>query len=171
MFSIDIINIIQTFTTIPTEVNLCELLFKNLAGKLHRKYGPAVICYYYDGGIQSKSWYENGKKHRIDKPAAIYYCGNGRQIIGEMWYENGKRHRINNPADIMYDDDDSIMMETWYEHGKIHRINNPASIEYCYGMIKTATWYENGIRLKHKDLDGTTIYKNGKAIYKPIWDE
>ena len=50
-------------------------------GKLHREDGPAVI--WYDG---TQKWYKNGKLHREDGPAAIWgngttwWCLNGEQV-------------------------------------------------------------------------------------------
>jgi len=40
----------------------------------------------------NKSWYKNGKYHRIDGPA--YEFANG----DKYWYLNGKCHRIDGPA-------------------------------------------------------------------------
>jgi len=42
----------------------------------------------------TQRWYENGKLHRINAPAAIYASGD------QFWYKNGKLHRINAPAVI-----------------------------------------------------------------------
>jgi hypothetical protein len=39
-----------------------------------------------------KSWYLNGKFHRLDGPAIEYYNGN------KVWYLNNKRHRVGGPA-------------------------------------------------------------------------
>ena len=47
------------------------------------------IKFYPDG---DKYWYQNGKLHRIDGPAAEYANGD------KYWYQNGQRHRIDGPA-------------------------------------------------------------------------
>ena len=48
-------------------------------GKLHRKYGPAVI---YSNG--DKEWWFNGERHRLDGPAVEYSNGN------KIWFEYGR---------------------------------------------------------------------------------
>jgi len=48
-------------------------------GKLHREDGPAVI--YYDG---SQCWYKDGKCHRKNGPAVIYSDGS------LFWFKYGK---------------------------------------------------------------------------------
>jgi len=37
-------------------------------------------------------WYQNGKLHRIDKPAIEYKNGS------KFWYQNGEKHRTDGPA-------------------------------------------------------------------------
>ena len=46
---------------------------------LHREIGPAIEC--ADG---TKSWYQNGKRHRIDGAAIEYSDGD------KAWYINGE---------------------------------------------------------------------------------
>jgi len=48
-------------------------------GKLHRRYGPALI--YSDG---TQEWYKNGKRHRKDGPAVIEPDGK------LFWFKDGK---------------------------------------------------------------------------------
>ena len=55
-----------------------KVWFKN--GKCHREDGPAFI--YFDG---SKYWFKNGKYHREDGPAVISSDGT------KEWWINGKR--------------------------------------------------------------------------------
>ena len=54
--------------------------------KYHREGGPAVE--YADG---TKSWYLNGRYHRVDGPA----CDSSSF---KSWWLNGKRHRTDGPA-------------------------------------------------------------------------
>jgi len=64
-------------------------------GKRHRDNDePAVVC--YDG---TKEWYKNGSRHRDnDKPAATFRDG------GRLYFKDGKRHRDNDkPAAICPD--------------------------------------------------------------------
>ena len=70
-------------------------------GKFHREDGPAVI--YYDG---SEFWYLNGKLHREDGPAVIYSNGT------KEWHLKGERHREDGPAVI-----DSNGTEVWWVDG------------------------------------------------------
>jgi len=59
------------------------------------------ITYYEDGSKNSEYWYQNGKLHRLDGPAAIYY-DNSSNKLSESWYQNGQLHRLDGPAVIDY---------------------------------------------------------------------
>jgi len=37
-------------------------------------------------------WYQNGKLHRLDKPAIEHSDGS------KFWFQNGQRHRVDGPA-------------------------------------------------------------------------
>ena len=45
-------------------------------------------------------WFQNGKRHRLDGPAAEWKDG------CKMWFQNGKRHRLDGPAVELKDNDD-----------------------------------------------------------------
>jgi len=55
----------------------------------------------------TEHWYQNGKLHRTDGPAAIYVYGT------EYWYLNGEKHRTDGPAVTWADGE-----ERWYQNGK-----------------------------------------------------
>ena len=42
--------------------------------------------------IRDRSWYQNGKPHRLDGPAIEHADGS------KFWYQNGKYHRLDGPA-------------------------------------------------------------------------
>ena len=73
--------------------------------------------YYSNGSIYSERWCINGKYHRTDGPAIIYYNKDG-SISSERWYVNGKIHRTDGPAIIYYNKDGSTYGEHWCINGK-----------------------------------------------------
>ena len=73
-----------------------------VAGKLHRIGGPAIIR--ADGG--GEEWWERGQRHRISGPARVYAGG------GEVWYDHGDIHRVGGPA-VIYADGTRV----WYVRG------------------------------------------------------
>ena len=82
--------------------------------------------YYQNGNIEQERYYENDKLHRLDKPAAIFYCEN-ENIEEEYYYQNGKRHRLDGPVVIHY-----------YENGDIEEeyyINNKKIDEFQYYVM------------------------------------
>jgi hypothetical protein len=55
----------------------------------------------------TKSWYQNGMRHRIDGPAIEYSDGS------KSWYQNGEKHRLDGPA---YESFSGIRL--WYYRDK-----------------------------------------------------
>ena len=84
------------------------------------------------------SWYQNGKRHRLDGPAVEYADGN------KYWYQNDKYHRINGPA-IEFADGTKF----WYLNGDRHRVDGPA-IEHADGE---KFWYLNGKQLSEAEFN------------------
>jgi hypothetical protein len=74
----------------------------------------------------SKAWYVEGKRHRLDGPAIEWANGS------KYWYVEGKWHRLDGPA-IEWANGDKF----WYVEGKQHRLDGPA-IEYANG---SKFWY------------------------------
>jgi hypothetical protein len=107
-------------------------IHKNASGKYHCENGPAFI--HSDG---SEEWYVNGKRHRIDAPAATYKLNDS---IMEKWYKNGALHRIGGPAVSRKWIKDSHFFEGWYRNGKKHREDGPA-MTWKSGEKE---WYKNG---------------------------
>lgn len=54
--------------------------YRDTNGKRHREDGPAVI--WYDG---TREWWDNGSRHREDGPAIVFPNGN------EVWFINGNK--------------------------------------------------------------------------------
>lgn len=101
--------------------------YRNDENKLHCENGPAVE--YCTG---NKSWYVNGKRHRLDGPAIEHENG-------ESWYVNGKRHRVDGPAVVH----NGNGYESWWLNGKHHRDNGPAVL-YANGNKE---WWYHGKRM------------------------
>ena len=102
-------------------------------GKYHREDGPAVI--YYDTGREI--WYRHGQLHRVGGPAE-YVVGNY-----EIWYQNDLKHRDGGPA---YTSTSPMGVEEWWRHGMLHREDGPACI-YDNGV---KVWHLNGCRVNVK---------------------
>ena len=73
----------------------------------------APVCEVDEYG--GKSWYLNGKLHRIDGPAIEYASGN------KSWWLNGNLYRIDGPA-VEYADGN----KAWYLNGIRYKFE-----EYC----------------------------------------
>jgi len=56
---------------------------------------------------RTKSWYMNGKLHRVDGPAIEYANG------AKVWYSDGKCHRVDGPAVELSDG-----TKAWYYNDK-----------------------------------------------------
>lgn len=95
-------------------------------GKRHRIGGPAVM----ENG--SKYWYKDGKLHREDGPAIIDRFG------AKYWYKNHSLHRLDGPA-IEYKDGS----KEWYKEGNRHRIDGPA-VEHIKNMSGSKEWWIDG---------------------------
>ena len=106
------------------------------------------------GSNGTKTWYQNGVRHRLDGPAVEYSDGN------KMWYQNGMRHRLDGPA-VEY----SSGNKAWYQNGKLHRLDGPA-VEYSSGSNKM--WYINGIEYNEKEFD---LKKRTRELLKKASDE
>ena len=81
------------------------------------------------------TWYQNGKKHRLDGPAVIKSNGT------EKWFIKGKKHRLDGPAIIRADG-----VEWWYQNGKIHRDGGPAVI-HADGKKE---WWQKGKLISYR---------------------
>jgi antitoxin component YwqK of YwqJK toxin-antitoxin module len=86
--------------------------------KLYEQAEPEKrIKYHPDGSVKRERWHQNGKLHRPDGPAWIWYRLDG-SVEEEEWYQNGKLHRLDGPAWIGYRPDGSVEWEWWYWHGE-----------------------------------------------------
>jgi hypothetical protein len=91
------------------------IIYKNELDQYHREDGPAKE--WVGGGYNGhKIWFFNGKEHRLDGPAVIWYDGK------LAWYKNGEVHRIQGPAL-----NDSAVKE-WWKNNRRHRLNAPAIV-------------------------------------------
>ena len=115
---------------------------------------PEPVIKSNSDGSKIYMWYnEQGKRHREnDLPAEIWYDGNNL-LISESWYQNGKRHRINGPTEIWYYDNGIISIVHWHCYGKLHRDNGPATIMYNRdGSIGSLDDWKNGEFIKRTSL-------------------
>lgn len=132
-----------------------------LAGRLHRKDGPAIISHRKDGTVKEEEWWLNGKRHRDNGPALIEYsrdqCKGTNFVYMESWFYKGKRRcRKDGPDCVTYFQDGKVSGEFWYDSkGFLHREDKPAIVSYFHkGGISYEIWYREGrfIRRKHYTL-------------------
>ncbi len=116
-------------------------------GKIHREDGPASIYYYLNGNKWEELWFKDDKRHRNDGPAYIKYYENGNKKE-ERWYTGGKKHREDEPASIHYYCNGNKTAERWFKDDKRHREDDPAMIKYYKNGNKMKEWwYKNGKRM------------------------
>ncbi len=59
------------------------------------------------------------------------------------WHHNGKLHREDGPAEIWYEDD-YMIYAGWHWNGPLHREDGPASVHFERNGAKYEFWYING---------------------------
>lgn len=141
--------------------------WKNKNRELHRLDGPARIVHQY-GDLVSELWYLNGKKHREDGPAVIYYYSN-KKIRTEEWWYHGTPHRSDGPAVIKYSPFEELQAERWAVKGLQHREEGPSTISYFEdGKIKFEEWCISG---ELHRLDGPAViqYNQDGSIQNKKW--
>lgn len=133
--------------------------------KLHRVNGPARIKIMDD--VKRLLYYENGLKHRLNKPAVIEennisiikYKKDFNQTF--IYYKNGYIYRDEDkPAKIYVYGKQKI--EYWYKNGERHRDNLPAIIEVHNNKIVEQVYYQND---EIHRLDGPAIIKPHYKLY------
>jgi antitoxin component YwqK of YwqJK toxin-antitoxin module len=76
------------------------------------------------GKLREEWFNKNGRLHREDGPARIWYYENGNPKH-EDYYKNGKHHRENGPADTWYYENGNIKTKSYYKYGffikKLHK--------------------------------------------------
>jgi antitoxin component YwqK of YwqJK toxin-antitoxin module len=98
----------------------------------------------HDGSFRRQWMAEEGKLHREDLPAEIYYYPDGSIQI-EHFCLNGVQHRELGPAVILYYPDGLINMKSFYIKGKPHRELGPAFVSYnSDGSIEREDFHLNG---------------------------
>ena len=82
---------------------------------LHNDNGPAIISYFENGQIRSKSYHINGKI--CDGLSQIYYYENG-QIKTKVYMLNENFHNNDGPAIINYYENGELQSEYYFINGK-----------------------------------------------------
>ena len=117
--------------------------YKN--GLLHNENGPAIISINKDH--TKKTWYDNGKIHRIGAPAIEVWWGTNNELVYQEYYVENIRHREDGPAIIH-----PSGTEIYYIDGKLYNKNGPAIINKKDGKIIGQQWF-----ISNKDV--TKSYK------------
>ena len=112
-------------------------------GKLHRVRKPAVIL--PDGTVK---YYINGEPHRKDGPAVIFPDGS------ESWWCHGKFHRVDGPSVNKIIDG----VQIWHRHGVFHREDGPAFVMRGH----SSGWYLYGKLIKEEHFQESHFWKEEK---------
>jgi hypothetical protein len=111
---------------------------------------------YFDNRSKAyEEWSKDGKRHREDGPAYIWYNLDGTKAF-EKWHKDGEYHREDGPALISYFDNGSKEYEYWCKDDKIHREDGPARISYNLDGTKDYEWWylhdQEYTESEHKEL-------------------
>lgn len=107
-------------------------------------HGNGVHNTYKDGTYK---WYKNGKLHKDNGPAIIFFFGQ------QEWWIDGKKHRLDGPAVVKNDGS-----KYWFKNGKKHREDGAAVI---HPHNVNAAWYIDGIELSEEEFE---IFKLQKEL-------
>jgi antitoxin component YwqK of YwqJK toxin-antitoxin module len=96
-------------------------------------------AYSANGNIKYEYHFLNGKIHREDQPAIIYYYPNGNIWYEEYWLD-GKRHREDGPAYISYYRNGDICRKEYYlncnyliKEEWFNQLSTEAKLKFTFG--------------------------------------
>jgi len=164
------------FTFYEDELGNCESeKWYNDDGEISRVGAPAIVRYETNGLSKSEEWFVDGKQHRLDGPAVIFYYtredNTAMHIIKqETWYINGEIQRDDGgPAIRCYYEDGSINVERWLVSGQQHRVDGPAiSAHYDNGNPRYEVWFQHGETHREDGPAVVSYYTNGEVAER-IW--
>lgn len=114
--------------------------------------------YYTDGVISYEHYCKEGKYHREDGPARIFYYDNIHYInrswnkYSEGYYKDGELHRENLPALIYYHSLGQINHEHYFKAGRHHREDGPAWLCYITENKTSKRYFLNDVEYTDKDI-------------------
>ena len=114
---------------------------------------------------------KTSKLHRVNGPARVKIMSDVKKIL---YYENGLKHRLNKPA-IIEENNISIIKYKkdfnqtfiYYKNGYIHRDEDKPAKIHVYGKQKIKYWYKNGER--HRDNLPAIIEINNNKIVERVY--
>lgn len=141
----------------------------NESNQIHKVNGPAYVEYNKNNTIKILAWFQDGKKHKEDGPAFIYYK-NGIEYCTE-WYQLGLRHRTDGPAYIRCNSEAKyeIKYEAWFIQGQRHRTDGSAYIiKYLprfdsRKMLQEYWFYEGNL---HREKGPNAIIHDSEEKYE-----
>jgi len=71
-----------------------------------------VVLRREDGSIESERWYLDGKRHRLDGPAVVWYYEDG-SIYSEGWYLDNKQLTKEEVEDLKIKLEIEKQIESW----------------------------------------------------------
>jgi hypothetical protein len=86
-------------------------------------------------GVDYKHIYVRNHACQLDNevgPAYISICNEG--VISLQFYSNGKSHRANGPAVVFFSRDGALISEAYFLRGNYHNKNGPASRAFIDGI-------------------------------------
>jgi len=134
------------------DIKVSEILVETLDDKGKRHSFNDKPAIEWDDG--SKSWYKEGKSHRLDGPAIEWSNGD------EAWYKEGVYHRLDGPAVTWYDG-----TKFWYKENKLHRLDGPAIECGKYRNNGDNYWYYEDKLIECKSTEEFLKIINLKAFW------
>ena len=107
-----------------------------------------VRNYRYDGTLHYECWYRNGKLHRTDGPAIIFYRKDGKTVFFKDWFVDDKLHRTDGPAYITYcEDGKTVRSEKWCINGNEIKVNDPVHWDEYWKELVNEWTFEHVVEL------------------------
>ena len=149
-------------------LKLADIKALDIAGERITKANKAV-----EANNKKVSFLTDGRLHRTDGPAQIYYIYNpsvqnkipiNTSYLIKSYYIGGLLHREDGPARMTYYDG-KLTNEVYAINGLTHRTNGPAVITYDRGKVMIEEYWVNG--MKHR-TDGPAVITRG--LYSDIME-
>ena len=122
-------------------------------GKKHNAYGPAEIRAYGADYVSEEYFFIFGEELSIIEFAQHLGTDHYRSQIQEIYLKDGKLHRENGPACIWYYDNGAISREDWFYEGKRHNSNGFSIVAYFQdGQPIFGKTYLNDEEIAHEML-------------------
>lgn len=127
--------------------------------------------YIFLGSTKGTSYDEHGKPHSYnDDPALVKFYENG-SVKSKTWCKHGIIHRDKNPAVIRYGKEGKVEVEIWFKDGEIHRPYGAAITKYFpNGNPKEKSWLVNGVPHRKRGKPIRVFYRENGTVKAREWN-